>query len=80
MPTYTVTLSGPERRDGEKPFDYVVDAESLAGAVQRAVHAHLDNLCVNDHSVFDPDLIWVERCVPGVQENGYFNDLRKKGN
>lgn len=77
MVTYTVTLSGPERDDGEKPFDYVVNAESLGSAVDMAFERHLDCICYSEE-VFDPDCIWVERCRSGVHANGYFNDMRKE--
>ena len=68
--TYTVTVSGWEREDGHKPFDYVVDADCHAEAVRQAVAFHLSD---------DPEqeqVLWVESCRPGVIANGYFNDLR----
>ena len=60
MKTYTVTLSGLEREDGEKPYDYVVLAYHAAGAVEQAMDAHMQGRCLQDE-----DHIWVEQC-PGV--------------
>ena len=72
MKTYTVTLSGLEREDGEKPYDYVVLAYAAAGAVEQAMNAHLRD---GDDSSHEDD-IWVERCRVGLHPMGYYNDLR----
>jgi len=69
--TYTVTLSGREREDQAKPYDYVVNAACLADAVRAAVRWHLAG---DDES---EEKIWVESCRPGVIRNGHFNDLRE---
>ena len=73
MNTYTVTLSGLEREDGEKPYDYVVYAHHAADAVRHAFDSHMEG-----RSLQDEDNIWVERCVPFFAPTGYFNDLRKE--
>ena len=73
LKTYTVTLSGPEREDGEKPYDYIVEARNAANAVKQAMIYHLrfsdDSSCEDD--------IWVERCRVGLHPVGFYNDLRK---
>jgi hypothetical protein len=71
MTTYTVTLSGREREDGEKPRDYVVLAHHLAGAVEQATDAEMQGRRLQDECD-----IWVERCRPGLHADGYFIDLR----
>jgi hypothetical protein len=73
MKTYTVTLSGLEREDGEKPYDYAVLAYNAAGAVEQAMDAHMQGRRLQDE-----DHIWVERCRPGLHADGFFNDLRKE--
>lgn len=40
--TFTVTIAGPERHDGEAPYDYVLWAYRLADAVTHAARAHLN--------------------------------------
>ena len=71
MKTYTVTLSGREREDGEKPYDYMVLAYTLDGAVEQAVAAHMEGQDDGELAY-----LWVERCRPGFHPDGYFNDLR----
>ena len=71
MKTYTVTLSGLEREDGEKPYEYVVLAYRAAGAVEQAMDAHMQGRRLQDE-----DDIWVERCRVGLHAIGFFNDLR----
>jgi hypothetical protein len=72
MKPYTVTLSGPEREDGENPYDYVVLAYHAAGAVAQAMSAHLRD---GDDAANEDD-IWVERCRVGLHPMGFYNDLR----
>ena len=38
---WTVTVEGPERNDGERPYDWVVAAEDRQHAVEAALAAHL---------------------------------------
>ena len=73
MKTYTVTLSGPEREDGDKPCDYVVLAYHAANAVEQAMDFHM-----RGRRLQDEDNIWVERCRPVLHADGFFNDLRKE--
>lgn len=71
MKTYTVTLSGLERADGEKPYDYAVLAHCAAEAVKLAMDAHMEGRLPQDE-----DDIWVERCRIGLHAAAYCNDLR----
>jgi hypothetical protein len=73
MFTYTVTLSGLERENGEKPYDYVVLAHHADRAVEQAICAYMQGRRLQDE-----DDIWVERCRPGLHVDGYYNDLRKE--
>ena len=68
MPDYTVTISGEEREDGEKPYTYVVSASSPDKAARKALIFH--------GPAFG---LALEGIVPGVppEDCGYYwNDLR----
>jgi len=68
MRDYTVTISGPERQDGQEPYTYAVTAESYDLAVDYALHAH--------GPAFGLRLESVESGIP-ADDCGYFwNDMR----
>jgi hypothetical protein len=70
MKDYTVTISGEEREDGEKPYTYVVSACSPAEAAEQALIGHGPAFGLT-----------LEGIVPGVppDECGYhWNDLRNR--
>lgn len=69
MRTYTVTLSGAEREDGQKPYDYAVTADGLVQAIDLALWYHLNG-------GGEDDQVWVESCRPGFHRRGLINDLR----
>jgi len=69
---YTVTVSGREREDGEKPYDYVVEAKCLEDAVRQAVAAHMEEREDTNEQAEDLQV----RCRRGLHEHGYYNDLR----
>ena len=64
LPVFTVTVAGPERHDGEKPYTYVLHAADLdqARALALAHHIDEDELDVDPHSGAprDPDAFVVE--------------------
>lgn len=74
MQTFSVTLAGSERHDGEAPFTYCLEAHSRVEAVQSAIAHHLTEL---DEDAAD-DLIVIEgETYPGEPRGGYWwNDLR----
>lgn len=74
---YTVTVSGLERNDGEKPYDYVVEAQCLEDAVRQAVAAHMEE---RENTNEQRDDIRIESCRLGLHIDGYYNDLRRKEN
>lgn len=67
---FTVTVEGPERHDGEKPYTYVIDALDATTAGEEVVAHHQAEV-----ESFDVNLLEV---LPGVPVNaGYhWNDLR----
>jgi len=70
---YTVTIAGLERHDGEKPWTYVVNAESEYDAITKVAAGM-------GHDMGTADLQFVE-IIPGVPpENcGYhWNDIREE--
>lgn len=73
MTTYTVTVAGSERHDGEAPYTYVLDAESKAEAYARAVAHHIES---NDDT--DSHVVPEQSFTGAPGENcGYaYNDLR----
>lgn len=42
LPVFTVTVAGPERHDGEKPYTYVLRAADLPQARALALEHHID--------------------------------------
>lgn len=78
MPTFTVTVAGPERHEGHKPYTYVIDAESMEAA-KAAVLAH--QMAEEAETTQTGDVVIVDReSFPGEPPNpcGYWwNDLRK---
>jgi hypothetical protein len=52
MNEYTVTIAGPQRRDGHAPWVYLVDADTPEDAANVAMRVHLTNEEDNPH--FDP--------------------------
>jgi hypothetical protein len=41
MKTFTVTIAGTERFDGEAPYTWVVEASDMAAAMNKAMACHL---------------------------------------
>ncbi len=68
MSDYTVTISGEEREDGEKPYTYVVTAESYDLAVHYALNAHGPEFGLRLESV--------ESGVPAGDCGYFWNDMR----
>lgn len=71
MQDYTVTISGTEREDGEKPYTYVVTADCCDRAVEYALHAHCS--CGPE---FGLRLESVEPGVPPADCGYHWNDRR----
>lgn len=72
MTTYTVTVAGSERHDGEKPYTYVIEDERPLDAVLRVMAYHrMENE--------DDDVVPVSVFRGEPQPNcGYFwNELRE---
>ncbi|GII83316.1 hypothetical protein Ssi03_13060 [Sphaerisporangium siamense] len=71
--TYTVTISGREREDGEKPFTWVVDAgsEFLAGC--KALGFHSDD---QDEDFENLEIEEIFEGVPDPNCGYYWNDMR----
>jgi len=83
MNEYTVTIAGPERHDGEAPYDYLIDAASPEEAAAVSMRAHVTE-CEDDPD-FDPNtpdidglptytVLSVEAGRPGPR--GAVNDIR----
>ncbi|MEO3860107.1 hypothetical protein [Acrocarpospora sp. B8E8] len=73
MKTFTVTLSGREREDGEAPFTWVVHALSDYAAVSKAKDIHVAN------QEEDYDVLELEEIFEGLPDDdcGYhWNDER----
>jgi hypothetical protein len=72
MATYTVTVAGRERYDGEKPYTYVIEDERAIDAVIRVMaHHRVENE--------DDDVIPIEvfAGVPGPNCGYVWNELRE---
>jgi hypothetical protein len=76
MQTFSVTVAGSERHDGEAPFTYCLEANSREEAIQAAIDYHLAEL---DEDAVN-DLIVIEgETYLGEPRGGYWwNDLRGK--
>jgi hypothetical protein len=74
--TFTVTIAGHERHDGEAPFTYCMKARTQQEAIQTAIAHHSAEM---DQDEID-DLIVIEsETYPGKPRGGYhWNDLREK--
>lgn len=72
--TYTVTIAGPERHDGEAPFVWAVTAADRVEAALKAanIHATTQNVSPRDLKLVD-----VIEGVPGP-DAGRWNDYRDK--
>lgn len=74
MPTFTVTIAGPERHDGEAPYTYVIEAVDLHAAVIMTQNHHQVEQEVTDTLVLE-----VFEGVPSANCGYVWNDLRKPG-
>lgn len=85
MSTYTITISGSEREDGEKPYTYAVNVEpkandpwaDVAAAVGKAleIHAAYNELETPE----DLAGLMVEEIFEGIPDEGcgyFWNDER----
>ncbi|GAA4187054.1 hypothetical protein GCM10022252_19930 [Streptosporangium oxazolinicum] len=73
LKTYTVTISGTEREDGEEPYTWAVSALNEADAIWRAKNIHADN------NECDRSELQVEEIFEGLPDKdcGYhWNDHR----
>lgn len=73
MNTYTITISGREREDGEKPYTWVAEGADLQKASDFALAFHAWE------QEEDPDNLIIEEAFEGLPDAncGYWwNDLR----
>ncbi|MFD7168626.1 hypothetical protein [Streptomyces violascens] len=72
MATYTVTVAGRERYDGEKPYTYVIEDDQAINAVLRVMAHHRwenEDTDVIPISVFSGE--------PGPNCGYFWNELRE---
>lgn len=69
---YTVTIAGPERHDGEKPWTYVVNAESEYDAITKVAAV------MGCERRADLQFVSIIPGVPPENCGYYWNDLRKE--
>jgi len=64
LPVHTVTIAGPERHDGEKPYTYCLHAADLADARALALAHHIEQQELADDwytgGTCEPDAIVIE--------------------
>ncbi|MEU7863470.1 hypothetical protein [Nonomuraea sp. NPDC049141] len=77
MKTYTVTIAGPERFDGEKPHTWVVNAADIYEAAGKALREHCE---AQEQSIEDIKIIGAESFegVPAPDCGYNWNDMRKE--
>ncbi|KAB8191504.1 hypothetical protein FH608_030060 [Nonomuraea phyllanthi] len=75
MKTFTVTIAGPERHDGEAPYTWVVEATDMASAMNKALAYHALS---QDQRLWDLEIVPLHTFEGPPPENcGYYwNDLR----
>ncbi|SFI81184.1 hypothetical protein SAMN05216275_10554 [Streptosporangium canum] len=77
LKTYTVTISGREREDGEKPYTWVVDAESPQAAESKALEIHAYS---QDEAFEDLEVEEIFQGPPGANCGYFWNDMRPPEN
>ncbi|GAB4054777.1 hypothetical protein GCM10028775_46560 [Catellatospora paridis] len=86
---YTITITGPERLDGEKPYDYVLTARHPAHTIAAAARTHLFNQEEPITALTEPGpdklpMIHITAIQPGTPAYGpdtpglFWNDLRTR--
>ncbi|GAA2209697.1 hypothetical protein GCM10009850_051560 [Nonomuraea monospora] len=75
MKTFTVTVAGTERYDGEAPYTWVVEAPDVANAINKAMayHAHSQDQRLSDLQI---DPLHTFEGLPPVECGYHWNDLR----
>ncbi|MFI7148200.1 hypothetical protein ACIBO2_25090 [Nonomuraea sp. NPDC050022] len=75
MKTFTVTIAGTERFDGETPYTWVVEASDVMSAMNKALAYHAlsqeQRLCD-----LEIDLLHTFEGLPPENCEYYWNDLR----
>jgi hypothetical protein len=69
---FTVTVEGPERHDGEKPYTYCVRASNIKEAGRFVLTFHK-----RQEETDDVNLVSYQVGVPSKNCGYYWNDLRK---
>jgi len=72
MKTFTVTIAGSERHDGEKPYDYVIEAET-AEAAAKAVTVEFAK---QQWDANDIVVVGVKEGAPPPGYRYHWNDMR----
>ncbi|MEU4232017.1 hypothetical protein AB0F17_47660 [Nonomuraea sp. NPDC026600] len=75
MKTFTVTIAGTERFDGEAPYTWVVEATDVTSAMNKALahHALSQEQCLCDLEI---DPLHTFEGLPPENCEYYWNDLR----
>lgn len=75
LKTYTVTISGTEREDGEAPFTWVVKAETPWQAMCKSKDIHAEN---QDGDLIDLVVEEIFEGLPPVDCGYHWNDERDR--